>query len=125
MGVTDQHGNTHRPAGTPAGGQFIGRVNAAPAGALQTQVNVAAAGVRAGQNIDLQFNRDDSPFAFAFTRNRRFRDAWKTAGRPRAVRVVRIGRVPDEPSDIALTLELGEQEHTVTVHRERTVSVLT
>lgn len=88
--------------------------------------DVSAAGVRSGDIVDLQTNRDDGPFGFAFRHApgavSRFK-AWKAAGAGHYAVVDEVRRVKDEPSDVELVLRFGDALVPFPVHREATVSI--
>jgi hypothetical protein len=81
-------------------------------------------GVQPGDTVVLDLDNEGGPFTFTFGRDDTFRRAWEEAGRPKRVDVVAVGSVPDEPSDVALTLQFGNRTHELSVHREREVTLV-
>lgn len=122
MTVTDHNGDRHDHTG-----RYAGRTPAAPDGMLTEPAavpeTVGAAVVRPGDTLILDADPTDGPFWFQLRPGTPFRAAWETAGRPDRVRVLTRTRVPDEPSDVAWTVQVGDHTADLTSHREQPVRV--
>lgn len=88
-------------------------------------IAVETQGLRPGDVVLTESNTTESPFRFAFFHDRAYRQATKDAGRPDRYTVVSMGRVPDEPSDLAVTFDLGAGvSFTLDFHHESTFTTV-
>lgn len=117
-----EHSDAAREAARQRSGQFGAQENSAPEVDLPGTDDVLEEGeamfVRAGASVALEAGREGGPFSFQFQYQRGLRDAWLATGQPSTATVLKTGRVRDEPSDVALKLDMGGQTVEVTLHRE-------
>jgi hypothetical protein len=109
-----------------AGGKFAEKLGASPEVTLPPAPfeSYEVRGVKPGDLVDTESNTHDGPFDFAFMHNRAFRQAWKSAGRPRHLRVLQAGRAKEDGhTDNAIIFDLGGEPFELTFHRDREMLV--